>query len=190
MARQATNQAQKTYKEANNLEGASLANSNALYSQLDPIYQNEAVNPQGFNPKEMSDFTTSAEQSAGGALGAATGKATQLAAANRNSGSFAPVLDEASRASSRNLSKSNLDVQNENAMLKEKQRQEGISGLGDLNRQQNADVLASLGLENESTNALTNAGKSGWFQNMEGLISALSGAGASKSSNGDWAVSA
>jgi len=189
MSRNAASQAQQTYRMGRSLENQSLANSNALYDQLEPTFQNEAVNPQGFNPKDMADMTTGAMQSSGGALGAVTGKANQYAAANRNSGSFTPVLDEASRAASRNLSNTNLDIKKSNADLKESQRQAGIKGLSGLQSEQNADVLGSLGLMNQSTDAMTKASP-GWFQNFTSLLQSLQGAGASKGADGSWAFGA
>lgn len=179
MARDAQNQAKQTYKQSQDLMTGSSGKANSLYDTLVPSFQNEAANPQGFGQKELSDMTTAAEQSAGGALGAATGRAQQEAAASRNSGSFAPVLDEASRDAGRNLSDTTLGIKNKNALLKESQRQSGLGGLENMFGTENSDVLSSLGLQNQSTNSLVNAGNSGWFQNMLGFMNAASGAGKS-----------
>jgi hypothetical protein len=173
MSRQGKQDAQNTYNTADNLTGASTASKGSLYNNLFGTYQNEAVNPTGFNPTDLAHMTTATEQSAGGGLGAATGKAAQYAAANRNLGSFAPALGEASRDASRSLSDATLGIQNKNALLKEGQRQEGISGMQGLENQENNDILASLGIQNNSTEAETNAEKTGWFQNMLGLMNAV-----------------
>ena len=181
MSRAAQSQATNTYNQANNLDQSASANSNALYDQLAPTFTQEATNPQGFGKNDLAAMNTAAQQSEGGALGSAVGQAGTMAAANRNSGSFAPTLDEASRSAGRNLSNISTGIQGENAKLKQAQQQEGISGLSGLQGEQNSDVLSSLGLQNQSTNALVNAGNSGWFQNMLGLMNGVgkvaSGAG-------------
>lgn len=188
MSRDAAGQAKQTYNTANSLEGGSAANTNSLYNTLTPAFTNEAVNPQGFGAADMADITTGAEQSAGGALGSAVGKAAQYGAANRNLGSFTPGLDETARGASRNLSNTTTGVKTANAELKQNQQQSGIAGLSGEEGMENNDVLASLGIQNNSTNALTNASP-GWMQNMTGILSSLRGAGASSNGNGGWSVS-
>lgn len=173
MSRQGKSDAQNTYNTASNLTGSSTANRGNLYNSLFGTYQNEASNPVGFTQPDIARMNTAAQQSAGGSLGAVVGKGNQYAAANRNLGSFAPAMDEASRSASRDLSNSALDIQNKNALLKETQRQQGISGMQGLENQENQDILASLGLQNQSTDALTNAEKTGWFQNMLGLMNSV-----------------
>jgi hypothetical protein len=177
MSRAAENQAKQTYQTSADFGKGATARSNDLYDTLSPTYANEAANPQGFGKADLADMNTAAQQSVGGSLGAAVGQANTMGAANRNSGSFAPALDEASRGAGRTMSNISTGISADNAKLKEMQRQAGISGLQGLEGQQNSDVLSSLGLENNSTNALTDAGKSGWFQNMTGLINAVAGAG-------------
>lgn len=172
MARDAQNQAKQTYQQDQNLTNSSEANANALYSQLVPTFSSEVSNPQGFGTKDMADMTTAAGQSTGGALGAATGQANRMAAANRNSGSFAPVLDEAARQAGRQNSQDVLGIKNANEQLKQNQRSQGIAGLSGLQGEQNNDVLSSLGLQTSATNSLVNAGNSGWFQNMLGFMNA------------------
>lgn len=189
MSRDAANQAKDTFKTDTSLEGSSAGNFSSLYNQLTPAYTNEAVNPQGFGPQTEADLNTGAEQSTGGALGSAVGKGAQYSAANRNLGSFAPVLDESARGASRQLSNDTLGIKSDNAMLKEKQRQEGISGLQGEENMANNDVLSSLGLETGSTNALT-AAAPGWVQNTVGILGALKGAGGSKGADGSWSATA
>jgi hypothetical protein len=64
-------------------------------------------------------------------------------------------------------------------MLKQQQKQAGLQGLSSLYGTNTSSMLSALGLGNNSVNAGVNAGNSGWFQNMTGLIGALRGAGAS-----------
>lgn len=177
MSRDAQNNAQNTYNTSSGLETGSANNANNLYGQLNSAYSSEAANPQGFSPTEVADMNTSAQQSAGGSMAGAVGQANLQGAANRNSGSFAPAIDDAARGAQKTLSSDALGVQNQNALLKESQRQSGLAGLSGLQGEQNNDVLSSLGLENSSNNSLIQAGQSGWFQNMLGLMNAGANAG-------------
>jgi hypothetical protein len=184
MARDVANRAKKTYGESQDLYNTSTANAQGLYNQLVPTFTQEATNPQGYGKTDLAAMNTAAQQSAGGGVGAAVGEAGTKAAANRNLGSFAPALDEASRGATRTLGQEALNTQVQNAGLKERQRQAGISGLSGLQSQQNEDIMKSLGLSNQSANLELEAGKSGWFQNMVNLINAISGAGKAYAAGG------
>lgn len=170
MSRASTNEAQQAATNANNMETASLGKANALYDQLTPTYEQEITNPQGYGAPDLASMNTEAQQSAGGAVGAAVGQAGRMAAANRNSGSFAPTLDESSRDAGRTLSSNALDIQGKNANLKQSQRQAGVSGLQGLEGQQNSDVLGSIGLQNTAADSLSKAaGSKGWLQTLQSM---------------------
>lgn len=173
MARGATNQANKTFNESQSVFGTANNNANDLYSKLFPILKGEATNPQGFDPKDLAAMNTASQQSVGGSTAGAVGEGNLAAARTRNAGAFTPALDEAARQGTRQLSSNALQTQVNNANLKQKQQQAGIEGLGNLYGQNSKDLLSALGIGNEATNTAINSGKSGWFQNMLGLITAL-----------------
>lgn len=173
MARGAQDQAKKTFTESQDAYNTSTANSNALYKQLFPALNQEATSPQGFDPKDLSAMRTAGEQSLGGATAGAVGEGDLLGARTRNAGGFAPALDEAVRSGQRELSQRAVETEGTNAALKESQRQAGLSGLGNLYGTNTSNMLNSLGIGNQSTKTLTDAGQSGWFQNFLGLMTAL-----------------
>ena len=181
MARQQVNQANKTYQASQDLTKGSEAQSANLYGTLNPAYTNETVNPQGFGTKGITDMRTSAMQGAGGSQGAAAGKGAQYAAANRNLGSFNPAVSESAREATRGLGDEGLKIDTANEMLKQQQRQGGLAGLSDLYGTANRDVLASLGLQNQATDAAIAAQKVGWLQDTTDIMNALKGAGYSTS---------
>jgi hypothetical protein len=150
--------------------------TNDLYGKLNPFYTSEMTNPQGFGAGDIASMNTAAQEAAGGGVSAAVGAGNLTAARDRNSGGFAPALDSSVRDAMKSNSDAALGVQNENALLKEQQKQEGAAGLHNLYGTENNDVLSSLGLQNQSTNTEIEAGKSGWFQNMTDLIRAGSSA--------------
>lgn len=187
MARGAQKQAQEAFNESkqnfNNsqsvYQGAN-ANAGALYKQLMPQLTQEATNPQGFAPGDLAAMRTAGEQSLGGATAGAVGEGDLTAARLRNAGAFTGAQDESVRNAQRELSQRSVETEGQNALLKEQQRQSGIAGLGNLYGTNTQSMLGALGLGNgatnagsEATNALTNAGNSGWFQQMLGLINAV-----------------
>lgn len=173
MARQQQQNAQKTFGETQNVYNQDSGNASALYNSLFPQFTAEATNPQGFTPGETASMNTAAQQSVGGATAGAVGQGTLRAARTRNSGGSNMALDDAVRSGQQTLSQDALGVQNENAMLKESQRQAGLSGLSSLYGTNQSGMLSALGLGNQATQTGTQAGQSGWFQNMTSLIAAL-----------------
>lgn len=187
MSRQQTSQATDAFKQgkgfsqdASSLYGTSAGNSQGLYGQLQPAFTAEATNPQGFAPKDLAAMNTASQQSIGGSTAGAVGEGDLTAARTRNAGGFQAANSEAVRSGQRQLSENALGVQGENAKLKESQRQAGLSGLSDLYSGNQSQALGALhagtGAVNAETGAVdagTTAGKSGWFQNMLGLINAL-----------------
>lgn len=174
MARGATNQANKTFGEAQGVFGNANSRANELYSSLLPILSNEATNPQGFAPKDLAAMNTASQQSVGGSTAGAVGEGNLAAARTRNAGAYAPALDEAARQGGRQLSENALGTQTKNALLKESQRQAGIGGLGTLYGQNSNEMLNALGIGNNATNTAINSGKSGWFQNLLDYMGAAS----------------
>jgi hypothetical protein len=178
MSRDATAKAQDTYKQSKALTADSKNKTNDLYGKLTPFYSGEMTNPEGLGDESVAKMNTAAQEAAGGAVSSAVGAGNLMAARDRNSGGFAPALDESVRNAMKSNSDAALGVQNEDALLKEQQKQEGAAGLHNLYGTENNDVLSSLGLQNQSTNTEIEAGKSGWFQNMTGLLNSIKGAGA------------
>ncbi len=177
MARGAQQQAQTTFGNAQGLFGNSNQNAQNLYSTLLPQLEQEASNPQGFGAKGLAALNTANQQSIGGSTAGAVGDIGLTAARTRNSGGVAAGEDEAVRSGQRQLSQNAAGIQGENEQLKQAQQQAGLSGLGGLYGTNTNAALQALGIENGATNALTNAGQSGWFQNMLGLMNTLKPSG-------------
>lgn len=184
MARQAQNDAQSTFDQAQKFGTASAANANSLYSTLMPAFEQEATNPTGYTPSQIAAQDTASEQSTGGAAAGAVGQANLQAARNRNAGSFAPNIDKSMKTAADINSQNALGVQTKNADLEQKKQQSGLSGLEGLYGTNAQDTLSSLGVQNGAVNADTSAGSQGWLQNSLGVINAITGAGKSAASLG------
>lgn len=148
---------------ANGLAQLYSNNAQAANSTLAPALTAEAVNPQGYSPTQMAAQTTAAEQTAGGASAGATGGALLRASRTRNAGAAPTAIANANRAGSQNLSQVNAGIQTRNADLQQKQRQEGISGLGNLYGEDVGAANQDLGLSNSALNDAGNL-KNFWQQ--------------------------
>jgi hypothetical protein len=147
---------------ASGYDGAAAGNS----SILTPTLNRMAVDPQGYSPATMAGFNTAAQQGAGGGAAATVGQANLEAARTNNAGAFAPVATQAGHDATAQLSDAALGVQNQNAQLKEQQRQEGISGLQNM---YNTNVGAgenALGLSNQSLGVANEGDNSAFKRNM------------------------
>jgi hypothetical protein len=159
----------------NNTAGSFGGQASSITGPLTSQLQKQAANPTGFNPTDVNNMLVASAQGAGGATSGLTGQADLATARTRNAGGFASSLDEAARVKNRQLSQNNLDVSGANANLKQKQMQDAQAQLGNLAGMDTKAQLSAMGLVPESINATVNAGKSGWLQNMNQTIEAITG---------------
>ncbi len=176
MSRDATKRAQKASDRDLQLSKQYGATSDTLSGQLTPIYTQQATNPQGMTPQEMNDARTATMESTGGGVAAVTGEGNLEAARSGNAGGYQAALADASRRGIATNASKALQLENLNTALKESQRESGVGGLQHLQSQNQGATLAAMGLDTGAINAQTEAGKSGWFQNMLGLTNAIGSA--------------
>ena len=188
MARAQQSQATTLFNEGQGQLTDASKNANSLYSALFPQFMAEATNPQGLGPSGTASLNTAAQQSVGGSTAGAVGQGNLTAARTRNSGGLGTALDSSVRTGQQALSQDALGVQNENQMLKQQQQQAGLSGLSSLYGTNESAMLSALGLGNQSVNAGTQAGNSGWFQNLTGLMNSVKGAGGGNASGAGFSV--
>jgi len=174
--RQAQQQASDAYKAADQSAQQYGAAGNQIASTLIPGLEREANNPEGYTPEEMNNQLVAGEQGAGGANAGIAGQAMLNAARTRNSSGETAVLDSAARDKTRQLSDNALNVENKSADLGQQKQMGAQKELGSLYGTDTEANLKAQGLLPEDVEAETNAGQSGWFQNMTQLISSLSGA--------------
>lgn len=172
--RSAVNQASNAYNTASASANQYGGAGNQIASNLIPGLEREAATPQGYTPEQLNQQLVAGEQGAGGANAGITGQANLQAARSRNTAGYTAALDAASRNKTRQLSQNALDIQNRSAdvgLQRQAQAQKELGGL------YGTDVNANLeaqGLLPRDVQAETQAGQSGWFQNMTGLITSLS----------------
>lgn len=135
----------------------------------------EALHPQGYNPTDLNNMLVAQQEATGGGNAAVTGEGRLAQLRQRNAGGIAPALAEAARSKGRTLATGALDVANQNAMLRERQRQEGLAGLQGLYGTDTSNQLRAMGLSAEDLQNELAAGRQGWMQNTEGIINAVKG---------------
>jgi hypothetical protein len=155
------------------------AEAGDIGSLLVPKLEQEALHPTGFDPNDLNAMLVGGEQGAGGANASVAGEAGLRAARTRNTGALSSVLDEASRNRGRQLSENALGVQGQNAALKQKQQQAGLTGLesvrgGDIKANLEAQGLVPQDIKQWADWA-NNSGSV--FGDILGTINSLAGAG-------------
>lgn len=136
--------AQSRSKRLNNQSGS-------LYGFLDPTLTAEATNPQGYSPEDLASMNTANQQSLGGSTAGITGQANLTAARTRNAGGFQGAIGSGSRSAQRDLSENALNIQGEQARLKEAEKQTALSQIMQL---YGIDESTALGYLNSSNSAL------------------------------------
>jgi len=177
--RAAQGQAKQTYNQSTDAAGQASQNEAQERGSLIPGLEREANNPQGYTPNEENSMLVAGEQGAGGAASGVVGQSNLEAAQTGNSAGLTSGLDDAMRTKGQILSQNSLGVKNQSAELGQKKQEFAQGELGNVMSGDQQANLKALGLEDESTNTGVEAGKSGWLQNMNQTITALSGAGKS-----------
>lgn len=149
-----------------------------------PFLEGQVNNPTGFSSTDMNNMLVANQQGAGGATSGITGQANLQAARTRNAGGFTSALDQAARDRTMAQSQGALQVQNENANLKQKKQMEASQQLGGLYGTDVSAQLRAMGLLPEDVNAGANAGRSGWLQDTTGILGALKAPSGSKGLGG------
>lgn len=176
MSRQAQKDAQDTYNQQARQSALYGANATAAYANLMPQYTNMALNPQGFSPTDKANFNTANMQASGGATAGAVTQGNLNAARTRNAGAYQGTLSQATRAGAQESGDNALKVQNADALLKQQQQQEGLAGESGLYNSNLGAATGQTNAENQSTQALTQAGQSGWLQNLTGIVGTVGNA--------------
>jgi len=171
--RDAVGQAKTAFNTASGTAGEAGANASQVNSTLTPYLERELQNPTGYTPDELNKMNVASEQGAGGAESSLKGEAAGQVARTRNSAGYSTALDEAARDKTRALSEDSLNIQGQSAKLAQQKQEQAASELGGIYGTDVKETLGAQGLMPEDINAGTNAGKSGWFQNMTDLINSL-----------------
>jgi hypothetical protein len=152
--------------------------SGDAYGKLFPFLTDEMTNPMGFGDKGLADLNAISGQATSSQLGAGNENANLAAARTGNTASLPAVIAANSRNAMKTGSDNALNVGLQNELLKEKQRQSGAAGIGDLYDEGTKAALEASGLVNKDIGAWTEGKKQAnadMWQSINGIRGIASG---------------
>lgn len=175
-------------RQAGDLEGTNANMGKSLFGQsqgisglLSPYYSNMMTNPQGLGATALSQQLTQSGQGISGAGGAARERALDIGARTGNTASIPAAISSANKAGMVQQSNNTNNLALQNAMLKQKQQQQGAEGLSGLF---GTDLSGSLKANDNAINALSpelsaigqkNAAEQKGISNIMGMASGVMG---------------
>jgi len=175
MARGAANTAANAATTAGNVAANYGAGAATISSSLVPYLTQQLTSPAGMSQQDINATMTSGLAGAGGATAGLTGAASKNAAVTRNPMGFSGALDAAARARTQAAAGLGENVAAQNAKIKLGQQQQASQGLQSLYGIDTSRQLGAMGQIAPDVNAQVNAGKSGWLQNLEGIMQTIKG---------------
>lgn len=177
--RAAQTQATNAGEEAQGVAGTEQAEAQGIQGTLTPTLEGWLTAQHSMSPTQLNEMLTFAGAGTGGATGA-LGERTELEAARTgNTAGFQSSLDAMAQNRQQALAKASEGIAAQDVQGALARQQMAAGELGKEGEVDTSAALKAMGLQTEDINAEVEAGKSGWFQNMTGLIKSLQGAGAS-----------
>jgi hypothetical protein len=170
--RAAQGQAKTAANTAANVAGSEESQANAAQGALTPFYRSEMSAQHGFDPGQTQELLNYAGAGVGGSGAAATGEAASEAARTRNTSGFSSALDQNARQRQQEMATVNAGVGAQDVMGAKALNQEGAQGEAGLYGTDTSAMLSAMGQVPADINAETQAGNSGWFENLTNGIGA------------------
>lgn len=178
--RSAQSQAKNAANTAGSTSGSLMGEGQAIQSNLTPMLTGELTAEHSLDPTQLNEMMTYADAGTGGATSAFTGQAELEAARTGQGGPSSSLLDSLARGKQQAAAKTSEGVAAQDVEGALKNRQIAAQQLGQMGEADTSDALKAMGLQAQDIGEEVQAGNSGWFQNMTGLMKSLSGAGTSK----------
>jgi hypothetical protein len=163
-------------KQAAATAGTLGTESGAELGQLSPFYSREMQAKHSIDPTQTNELLTAA----GAGIGAATGdletNLKRQAATTGNAAGTTKALQEAYRDRMKAGAGVSEGVAQQDVMGAQQLRQQGAQGMSGLYGENLKGQLAAMGQESSDINAATDASKTGWLQNAEGMVNTAANA--------------
>jgi hypothetical protein len=173
--RGAVSQAKAATDQARDTSSNLGATASGIGSNLIPFETSQMEHPQGYSQADTSAMLSAGLGGAGGANAGLVGEANQRAAVSRNAGGFQAALSDAARQRSKAAAGASEGIAAENANLKVNQQRQAADELAKLYGVNTSGMLEASGQQAQDINAASNANNTGWLQNMNQTISAITG---------------
>jgi len=167
--RQLVDQATQAAKTAGQVGAGLGATAAGEGAQLNPFYTREMQAEHAFDPTQLNELLTAAGAGTGAATGAASTELQRQAATTGNASAETKSLQELARDRMKAAAGTSEGIAGQDVLGAQKLRQEGAAGMQGLYGENLKGQLAAMGQESADINAATNASKTGWLQDTEGL---------------------
>jgi hypothetical protein len=174
--RDATNQALNAGTTAAQTGAAYGANASTIGSALVPQLNRQLQNPSGFSQQDIGAMLSSGLAGAGGATAGLGGAAAKMGMAERSPMGFSAALDSAARSRDKAAASTSEGITARNADVKMQQQSQAGDLLSKLYGTNVQGQNEATGQISKDVDAGVDASKTGWLQNLTGIMSALGGA--------------
>lgn len=140
-----------------------------LYGPLTTFGEQMMTAPPGYG-NALPGMVSTAGQVGSATAGTEEQKAALRAANTGNAAGLASNQDAIAQAAARGTGQNIQDILAQNAQLQQTQRTQGSDLLRGIYGTDVSAQLGAMGQQAPDINALTNAGKSGWLQNLTGIL--------------------
>lgn len=173
MARAAQAQATNAANTAGSMGGSLQSEGQAIQSSLTPKLLAETTASHSMDPTQLNELLTAAGAGTGGATAGLEGRAELESSASRNTGNLTAMQDSLAQGRQKSLASANEGIAAQDVQGALANKQTALGELGQMGQADTSDALKAMGLQGQDINTEIEAGKSGWFQNLTGMISAL-----------------
>lgn len=163
MAKSATTTAGQTAAQLGGEAGGELAT-------LSPFYAREMTAKHAFDPTQINELLTSAGAGTGATTGAMQSSLERQNATTGNAAGATKSLQELARDRMKANAGTSEGVAAQDVLGAQQLRQEGAAGESGLYGENLKGQLDAMGQQSQDINAATEASKTGWLQNAEGLV--------------------
>lgn len=176
MARQQVGQSNQNFNSASGNAANYGGAASGIGGTLTPFLTQRLLKPSGYSQGDMGAMLANAFGSAGGVTSGITGQANLESGRSRNDAGFSTALAEAARARTSAAAHTSEGIAADNANLKQDQSNNAAKMLQGLYGTDVGAQEGALNTANSATQTGIEAGKSGWLQNMNAIITTLAGA--------------
>ena len=126
-----------------------------------------------FTPGQTNELLTAAGAGAGGVAGEEQSALNRNAATTNNATALTKSLQDAARDKMKNAAGTSENIAAQDVMGAKQLNQQGAAGESGLFNTDTDAALKAMGIQTNDINTQIEAGKSGWLQNMNSTIQAL-----------------
>jgi len=146
------------------------AEAGGEHAALTPFYQREMTAEHAFDPTQLNELLTAAGAGTGATTGAMQTNLQRQAATTGNPAAATKSLQELARDRMKANAGTSENIAGQDVLGAQQLRQQGAAGEAGLYGEDLKGQLQAMGQEAQDINAATEASKTGWLQNAEGIV--------------------